>query len=148
MCRFRGSADVVAGATQNACEMHEMLYFSMEPVAPKLATQGLRNDGCETVLDHSRNRTSIGIRVFTCFDVKISAVCEPPHAHFVAGVALCVPPCADFLAGTALCERKCSVFLEPVRFCERRVQDGLGSFSNHSWIIFGIGIKVFTCFLK
>ena len=29
-------------------------YFSMEPVAPKLASQGLRNDGCETVSDHSR----------------------------------------------------------------------------------------------
>ena len=40
---------------------------SMEPVAPKLASQGLRNDGCETVSDHSRNRLSIGIRVFTCF---------------------------------------------------------------------------------
>ena len=25
-----------------------MLYFSMEPVAPKLASQGLRNDGCDT----------------------------------------------------------------------------------------------------
>ena len=43
-------------------------------VAPKLASQGLRNDGCETVsghariiLGHGRNRPSIGIRVFTCF---------------------------------------------------------------------------------
>ena len=44
-----------------------MLYFSMEPVAPKLVRQGLRNDGCETVSGHSRNRPSIGIRVFTCF---------------------------------------------------------------------------------
>ena len=54
----------------------------MEPVAPKLASQGLRNDGCETVSgharimlgscsDHARNRPSIGIRVFTCF-LKIS----------------------------------------------------------------------------
>ena len=31
-----------------------MLYFSMEPVAPKLASQGLRNDGCETVSGHAR----------------------------------------------------------------------------------------------
>ena len=28
--------------------------FSMEPVAPKLASEGLRNDGCETVSGHSR----------------------------------------------------------------------------------------------
>ena len=47
-----------------------MLYFAMEPVTPKLASQGLRNDGCETVSGHARhgrNRPSIGIRVFTCF---------------------------------------------------------------------------------
>ena len=31
-----------------------MLYFSMGPVAPKLASQGLRNDGCETVSGHAR----------------------------------------------------------------------------------------------
>ena len=48
----------------------------------KLASQGLRNDGCETVSghsrimlgscsDHARNRPSIGIRGFTCF-LKIS----------------------------------------------------------------------------
>ena len=112
---------------------HEMPYFSMEPVAPKLASQGLRNDRCETVSGHSRNRPSIGIRVFTCFlkislqvqhfvnlHVQISwgaALCEPPCADFVAGTALCAPPCADFVAGaiqTALwrdSERtKCCIF--------------------------------------
>ena len=26
----------------------------MEPVAPKLASQGLRNDGCETVSSHAQ----------------------------------------------------------------------------------------------
>ena len=31
-----------------------MLYDSMEPMAPKLASQGLRNDGCETVSGHAR----------------------------------------------------------------------------------------------
>ena len=50
-------ADFLAGAIQNALRRertHEMLYFSMEPVAPKLASQGLRNDGCETVSGHAR----------------------------------------------------------------------------------------------
>ena len=72
-------ADFVAGAIQNALwrdsERTKCCIFSMEPMAPKLASQGLRNDGCETVsgharimLGHARNRPSIGIRkVFTCF---------------------------------------------------------------------------------
>ena len=31
-----------------------MLYFSIEPVASNLVSLALRNDGCETVSDHSR----------------------------------------------------------------------------------------------
>ena len=54
--------------------MHEMLHFSIEPVASNLASLALRNDGCETVSGHARvmagscsNRPSIVVRVFTCF---------------------------------------------------------------------------------
>ena len=123
-----------------------MLYFSMEPVAPKLASQGLRNDGCETVsghsrimLGHGRNRPSIGIRVFTVhlfLEVQISwqaqhfvnlhvqiswqaqHFCEPPCADFVAGAALCEPPCADFVAGAALCEPPCADVVAGAALCE------------------------------
>ena len=53
-----------------------MLYFSMEPVAPKLASQGLRNDGCETVSGHSRIMLGIvrpfRLEVHLFLEVKIS----------------------------------------------------------------------------
>ena len=66
-------ADFVAGAIQNALrrdsERTKCCIFHLEPVAPKLASQGLRNDGghARIILGHGRNRPSIGIRGFTCF---------------------------------------------------------------------------------
>ena len=54
-------ADFVAGAIQNALWSDSdrtkcciFMYFSMEAMAPKLASQGLRNDGRETVSGHAR----------------------------------------------------------------------------------------------
>ena len=50
--------DFAAGAIQNAFfekyRTHKMLCFSIETVAPKLASQVLRNDVCETVSGHVR----------------------------------------------------------------------------------------------
>ena len=43
----------------------KMLYFSMEPVAEKLASQGLRNDRCEAVSGHARIMLGIVIEVVT-----------------------------------------------------------------------------------
>ena len=56
-----------AAGIQNALwrdrEGTKMLYFSMEPVAEKLASQGLRNDRCETVSGHARIMLGIVIEL-------------------------------------------------------------------------------------
>ena len=70
MCRFvagaalceRRGADFVAGAAlcEPPCEDfvggsgHEMRCFSIERVTPKLASQALQTDVCETVSGHAR----------------------------------------------------------------------------------------------
>ena len=72
-----------------------MLYFSMEPVAPKLASQGLRNDGCEGL-----GSCSGMVGIVPPLGLEFSLVSR--SADFVAGTALCEPACADFVAGTTL----------------------------------------------
>ena len=61
-------ADFVAGATQNALwrdsERTKCCIFQWNRW---LRSWQVRNDGCETVSGHGRNRPSIGIRVFACF---------------------------------------------------------------------------------
>ena len=108
-----------------------MLYFSTEPMASKLASQGLRNDGWGS-FDHSGSNIGVGD-----FILSWSEDFVPPCADLVAGadfVCLCAPPwqaqhvgnahvqiswqvqhfvnlqCADFLAGTALCAGPCADF--------------------------------------
>ena len=53
-----------------------MLYFSMEPMVPKLASEGLRNDGCETVSGHAPIMVGIvrplGLEFSFVFEVQIS----------------------------------------------------------------------------
>ena len=87
--RFREIADA-----RNA------VFFNPIRVAPKLASQALRNDVCETVSGH--------IRFFSCFLKCRFRGRHSACADFVAGAALCEPPCADFVAGAALCEPPCA----------------------------------------
>ena len=87
-----------------------MLRFSIEGVAPKLASLALRNAVCETVSGHGR----IMVGSFSAG----TALCEPPCADYVAGAALCEPPCADYMAGTALCEPPCAEFVAGTALCE------------------------------
>ena len=81
-----------------------MLRFSIQRVAPNLASQALWNDVCEMVSGHGRNRPSI------------SGFCEPP--------------CADFVAGTACVELEA----ENWRLCRTTLVRGVsGELEDENW---------------
>ena len=116
-------------------------------MAPKLASQGLRNDGCETVSGHARQ-----VQHFVNLHVQISWQAQHRvHLHVqISWQAQYKMRCGEianarnavFFNGTDGSEAGKS------RFAERRVRDGLGSCSDHGRNRPSIGIRVFTCFLK
>ena len=72
--------------------------LASQTVAPNLASQALRNDGCGTSSRHSRIVPSIVTRVFTWF------------------------LCTDFVAGTALVNLEVQFFWQAQRFVNLEVQ--------------------------